>query len=306
MVTDPRSARIVLVGGAARSGTTLLARLLAEHVPTYHFMGEANFLGPAAAAAESNSLREYLDKPEVRIRLAGLGVTYQKGTGPMQWLDLVDDLLRSSGAEPGSILIDHSPHSLAYRSAISRHCEIDSAFHIVRDGRAVWNSLLGTDFGPRRAVTAGYWWQASVANGLAQEIEGMAGRIKYEELVADPQVALDRAFRMLSNRPDHAASPTKVLVGAHGTLPTSASKTHSLVFESPVVARSEAWRNELGEKNVALFESVAGELLESLGYPRVSLLPPVGPTRRMIESQIDLILNGVSLAPRRLARLRRK
>jgi hypothetical protein len=141
--------------------------------------------------------------------------------------------------------------------------------HIIRDGRDVALSYLATDFGPRTVAHAAMLWDRFVRAG--RDAGGRLGsdrylEIRYEELVADPErvlhdvcgfVGLSFDERMLRYHERAAAFVPSLAQGEH----------HTNLYRPPTAGLRD-WRREMSHRQLAVFESIAGGLLDELGYER--------------------------------------
>ncbi len=159
------------------------------------------------------------------------------------------------------------------------HDEIPMArfLHIVRDGRAVLNSMVGTiepygngEVMARDPLTAARNWRNLVSRigAFSKQHADLVLEVKYEDLVECPQEQLDRIRQFMGL--ETAAAPS--LAGAEGyysRIPDKEKGIHSLLKKEPLKVRSRAWMNELPETSRALFEHIAGDTLVSKGYSDV-------------------------------------
>jgi len=190
----------------------------------------------------------------------------------LDWL--VEEYARQHAVD-GRIWVDHTPENVNYARVLLALFPRASIVHIVRDGRAVANSILPLDWGPNTVLRAARWWQTNVREGLALEDElppGQIVRVSYEDLVRAPQETVQCLCRAL-DLPFQAR-----MLQADGFQPPGyTASQHGLIGRHPSPERAERWRTELTPRQVEMFESLAGGLLERLGYPLVyasSAAPP--------------------------------
>lgn len=142
--------------------------------------------------------------------------------------------------------------------------------HVIRDGRDVALSYLSVPWGPRDIWRVARKWKQDVSAGRRDGRALPASRyleIRYEDVIRDPRGALERIClaadlpfdeRMLEYHRDGSqrlGSPE-----AHVAYHASASK--------PPTAGLRDWRTQMSHDDLTAFESVAGGLLERLGYGR--------------------------------------
>ncbi len=204
-----------------------------------------------------------------RFKLWGIDVDpAQAPTGSyaelLDWL--VDTYARRRGMT-GHVWVDHTPENINYAAVLLELFPEARIVHIIRDGRAVANSILPLDWGPNTVVKAAPWWQANVREGLA--LEGLLPapqivRVRYEDLVRAPDDTVKRLCRQL----DLPFEPR--MVQADGFRPPGyTASQHELIGRRPEPERATRWKTALTPRQVEMFESLAGDLLGQLGYPLV-------------------------------------
>ena len=198
----------IFIGGAGRSGTTLLRVMLDSH-PRISCGPELK-VGPAVL--------------ELWQRLRGPWSTglVARGAAPDQVDALFRDLLLGLVAAgpapaPKPRLAEKTPHNVFWFRELGQLFG-DAAFvHVVRNGYDVVASLLRVDWrGPdgerleytRDPAAAARYWAAAVTAGLdAADEPLLAGRlhvVHYEELVTEPEATLRRLLGFLGEPWDPA------------------------------------------------------------------------------------------------------
>jgi hypothetical protein len=135
---------------------------------------------------------------------------------------------------------------------------------LVRDGRGVAASVLPLDWGPNDVLRAADYWMARCAVGLAAELQlgpDRVMRVRYEDLLANPEKTLRgiATFAGLDYEPAMARGT--------GHWPNRYNeRQHRLVGQPPDQSRAESWQQSLTPRQIEIFESAAGEFLETLGY----------------------------------------
>jgi len=204
-----------------------------------------------------------------RFKLWGIDVDpSQAPTGSyVELLDWLVEVYARQRGMAGAIWIDHTPENVNYAAVLLELFPRARVVHIVRDGRAVANSILPLDWGPNTIVEAAPWWQANVREGLA--LEGLLPReqivrVKYEDLVRAPEETVRRLCREL----DLAYEPR--MLRADGFQPPGyTASQHELIGRRPDPERATRWKKTLAPRQVEMFESLAGDLLGQLGYPLI-------------------------------------
>jgi hypothetical protein len=128
-------------------------------------------------------------------------------------------------------------------------------------------SLLPLDWGPNNTLHAAEYWMARTAPGLLAESELGAERVlrvTYEDLVAQPESALQRVCGFAGLNYESAMA-----AGAGAQAGRYHEHQHHLVGQPPDRSRLDAWRGSLTARQVEIFEAEAGDFLTLLGYEPV-------------------------------------
>lgn len=138
--------------------------------------------------------------------------------------------------------------------------------HLIRDGRDVALSWMQTPFSPGSVAETAERWRRFVRMGRkgGSELIGRYLEVKYERLVAEPEVVLREVCAFIDIRfdpvmLDHTARAKDVIASARNP------SIHQRVQE-PVRPGVRDWRGEMDLEDVRRFEAVAGDLLAELGY----------------------------------------
>ena len=268
--------------GCARSGTTLLQRLVDAHpsvavTPSMHWVRDLlreqglrkpeDLVPPAlvlALSAHPRFSRLRLD-PDRVLRLSGQETTYA---------GLLSGLFGLYGEAAGKPLVGNKTAPFVRRIPELHGLWPRARFvHIVRDGRDVALSTL--DWASVEDVAGGYssweedpisttalWWRRKVL--LGREGGERVGpdlyrEVRYEDLVNDPAAECAGLCKFLGLSYDeamlrfHELDSDPDLERAHPTM--------------PVKRGMRDWRGQMPRGAVERFEAAAGDLLESLEYP---------------------------------------
>ncbi len=265
-VVPPEEPAFVFIGGAGRSGTTLLRAMLHAH-PRLQCGPEVKLVPELLRARERWG---EIYAPALR----GAGVD----------ADLLDRSSRAflttllGGLTPaGARLVEKTPGNAAWFASLDRLFPSARFIHVLRDGRAVVASLLRQDwFDPATGrplaitqdarVAAAYWRDAVLtAREQCACVLGAALEVRYEELVTTPEPTMRRVLEFLGEEwsgqvLEHEQSRDLVL---------PAHESSSTEVSSPVHPDSIGrWRDELSVDDVRAIEDEAGPLLEVLGFAR--------------------------------------
>lgn len=149
--------------------------------------------------------------------------------------------------------------------------------HIVRDGRNVALAYLQAPWGPSSVVEACVYWKHNVERGRRAGRRLGPGRyreVSYERLTEDPEAVLGELCPFVGLEFDPAMlayfeRPEEVMA-------TIRNRHHHQGLSQPVTTGVRDWRSQMAPGDVATFESLAGPLLEQMGYERACPKLPAG------------------------------
>jgi hypothetical protein len=266
----------VFIGGCDRSGTTLLGSMLGSHqkvvcVPEAQFIVEI----PIETKLDVNKVKpkDILQKiiMHPRFRHWGIGIDLpftvnedKEITYPMIIKWVMNHYGCIVGKPNADIWVDHVPTNIRYVDFLLSMFPSAKFLHIIRDGRAVANSLLSVPFGPNTIDRAAQLWLESLAFGFAAEAflgPSKIFRVKYEDLVMEPEFSLKQICEFLE-----IDFQSEMIHGRGFQAPKKARKYHTLVGTEPNQDRIMLWKSNLKERQVEIFESLTAGMLVYLGY----------------------------------------
>jgi hypothetical protein len=284
----------VFAVGCPRSGTTLLQRML-DHHPALavandtHFIprclekfapgqldaagrGEAIPLSPGLVAEVSGYHRFHrLGLTDQQVQTAARGTeTYSEFVGA-----LYGRFARARGKSLGG---EKTPDYVRRLPLLGGLFPRAKFVHIVRDGRDVALSVLdwaGEGKGPGRldlwrtepVATCALWWRWQVVAGRRDGLALGNDRyleVRYDDLVSEGEREMRRVFEFL--RLPYSASVLAYHEGRTRSDPEKSAKSRWL----PPTAGLRDWRTQMKERDVALFETLAGDLLDEFAFERVA------------------------------------
>jgi len=265
----------IFIGGAGRSGTTLLASMLggaAETIVTpesqfkvevgRHFSATAAFEPARALAAIEASWR---------FRIWDCALTTSERAEVVATRSFAELLTRLVGVyaarcdrPAAGVWIDHTPENIRFVPLLSQWFPDARFVHIVRDGRALLASGKRLDWQRPGADGSARWWGFILGLGFAAETflpPERVTRIHYETLVEAPEATL----RRLCERLELEFSPA-MLRSDGFAVPSYTQTQHRHVGKPPDPNRLTAWQQELTPRQIEVFEASSFELLTMLGY----------------------------------------
>jgi hypothetical protein len=255
----------IVMGGAPRSGTTVLRRLLDRH-PRIRAGAETKLFVPAAFNLEF--LAGAYDIP-----LAELERMRTVAASQGAFIDaFAARVLEDSGKERWA---EKTPQNIRHLEWIAQRFPRAALVHIIRDGRDVVCSMRRH---PDWRWVDGQWQKVLVERPLAwyarrwldDTAAGMAWRdderyveLRYEDLVADPTTVLQAVCDGVGVAPDAA------WLGSAQAPATAADdgRTKRPDYEGAVSGASVGrWRADLGADERREVERLCGPRLRELGY----------------------------------------
>lgn len=265
--------RPVFVGGCSRSGTTLLGAMLGVGadrltVPEAEFKWQLlAHLGTPGPDVDLAAAAAFLRR-DWKFRFWGCDLPTPVAGSRAPYAGLVSAVVLRHGRRVGkpapALWIDHTPGNIRCALTLARLFTDARFVNVVRDGRAVAASVLPLDWGPNDVIEAARHWATQIALGLAAE-QALGGArvltVRYEDLVAEPDVVLRRICAFIDTPFDPAMLGTREY-----RVPGYSVAQHGLVGSAPDRARVDGWRGTLSRRQVETFEDTSGELLAYLGY----------------------------------------
>jgi hypothetical protein len=264
--------KLVFIGGAHRSGTTMLGSMLGAHssclcIPESQFK---TFVYEKMLRNQDGNLRDVFEmiRNDVRFKFWGLDISSDFPDDIASYQELLLWLIRKYGEKakkPQAVVcVDHTPQNIRYADTLFHLFPEAKMIHLARDGRAVAASIMPLDWGPNTIVNAASSWVKKIKKGFGVESSYGSGRVKrvrYEDIVLDPEETMKAICVFLEITYEPA-----MIEGGGFLVPAYSSEQHHLVGRGPVAGRVEAWKNSLTRREIELFESIAGEYLLQLGY----------------------------------------
>jgi hypothetical protein len=257
----------IFLGGAGRSGTTLLRVILDSH--------------PNIACG-----------PELKVtpQICQMWHTIQSSymTALREQFLTDDDVARSFGSLILSLLeknrlhenkrrvAEKSPNNVFFFSHLHRLFPGSPLVHVIRDGRDVVSSLLGMNWGDpvtgkpveytRDARKAASYWAHAVRAGrsAAAQTPSLAARyheLRYEQIVTSPVPTLQKLFAFLGEPWDPAVLRFHEKKRRLGDESSAAQVSAEL--NTNALGR---WKKDLAPKDRLAVKEIAGDLLIELGY----------------------------------------
>jgi hypothetical protein len=260
----------VFVLGHARSGTSLVCRLLLDHLGV-NFGTESQFIvryhqklsryGDLSDDSRLRWLLEDISRERFFARTRqNFGFVFDveralRSVGPRTYAGVLRAIFEQFAASQGLARWGDKTPDYSHHLPVLRQLFPDAQFvHVVRDGRDVAHSLFTTGFGPKNSYEAALAWRQTL-----EEIRrfrdtlpaGTFAEVRYEQLVGDPVGTLRDVASFLGIH-NHEA-----------LMDALAHRLRAQVRPGSVLK----WKQRLSWREVECFEAFAGDELTALGYP---------------------------------------
>lgn len=230
---------------------------------------------------DPNFVRQGLDLGAVRSALDKAGAeTYSEA---------VRAVFAAYAAKDGKELYgDKTPGSVTQIELLAGLFPEAKFVHIIRDGRAVALSYLERpEWGPETMAEAANHWKNRVRRGRA------AGRaigpdryleVRYEDVVADPETVARKVCDFLGL--DFEDGMLRYHEKSKDFIASTKDPEAFKNLSRPITADLRDWEDEISRNDQNLFEAIAGDLLQELGYPVSGASPSLRTRARVVVSGV--------------------
>lgn len=270
----------IFVVGVPRSGTTLLAAMLAGHsrlscgteTRFFRFLAEIDpaelcdqFSWPDNAVEFLFSIKlvdipvpqhyglareqihSYLRsrRPEVSVVLSSLTEQFMRRQGKRRW-------------------VEKSPEHLRYVDSIRKYFPQSPIIRILRDPRDVALSLVKTPWGPSAFLDALMLWRRydDQSARFFQRDENCY-TIRYENLLQSPEAELKKLCAFIDEEYEHGMLDTS---SSATNVVTQKDAWHRIVHKSVDITRIQVWKRDLTKEQNRVAEALVGDRLLAYEY----------------------------------------
>ena len=283
----------LFVVGCPRSGTTLLQRMLDSH-PMLAVANDSNFVHKALKELVPDWKRKLRKDGDVPLtpEIVEYTRTYKRFVRLGLAREAVDRAARAT-TYAGFVSALYDEFAVMHKKPMAGEKTPDYVrripllhqlfpqakfVHIIRDGRDVALSSVEwaeKGIGPSKFelfakhpfATTAMWWCWQVASGRKDGRElgpSLYHELRYEQLVDDPATVLRGITDFLGIPYD--AGMERYHEGKSSYAPTASAKSAWL----PPTKGLRDWSQDMEPKDLQVFELLAGELLDELGYARAA------------------------------------
>jgi hypothetical protein len=166
---------------------------------------------------------------------------------------------------------DKTPQHMFYLKEIKAAFPNAKFIHIVRDGRDIAESMKRTSIGPNSVYRVAKRWKAYVSTFALFKRENSSEQVlevSYEGLIRRQRHELHRIFAFLNISPRVILEPIPNTLRRDQYIDTA--PLHRSLGKSISDAKIGIFRTALSQRELEIFESIAGESLEDYGYSPVT------------------------------------
>jgi Sulfotransferase family len=275
----------LFIVGCARSGTTLLQRVLNAHpelliVPEIHWITE-EFESKESLNLDSTVSPEMMQRwivhkrfPELQISADEFLLLFAEGISCRMFLTVLLDFLAQKASK--HLVGNKTPPYIKQIPSLHAGWPTAKFVHLIRDGRDVCLSVLNWKKAGRTAgkfatwnsdpiTTTALWWKRSVQIGRESGANlgpALYYEARYEGLVEHPENFCRNLCGFLETSYDARL------------LRFYEFKTENELHKKakswrPITPGLRNWHSEMKPEDIERFEAAAGDLLTELGYPRM-------------------------------------
>lgn len=268
----------IFICGVPRSGTTMLASMLATNdlciappESDFYINFYKKHFSNAKSKINSELLIDYINR-NYRFKQWGINcdteIRQLNKIETINYSKVYNILIEKYGRSiekyhEDSIYVNHTPSNLLNFSIINNLFPDSKWVYIIRDPRAVFNSVKDLDWGANSAISLSNLWLEYLCNyySIKEGLNEKITMVKYEDLLINPEIELKRICDFV-NIPYH----NSMINGNGFDVPNYSKKQHNLVGKPIQIDRINKWKDTLSTKDIELIEAKCGLLLKNLSY----------------------------------------
>jgi hypothetical protein len=162
---------------------------------------------------------------------------------------------------------DKTPHQIQNIPFLAQAFPDAKFIHVIRDGRDVAVSIRKAGWRGGKILEIARYWKKQVEAGRSAGVLLGTNRyfeVFYEQLIEQPETTLKNLCNWLEL--EYTPQMLKYYVTANENIPKEHSNLFELTNKPLDTSRVYAWKRQLSHQEVAEFESVTSELINTLGY----------------------------------------
>ncbi|MDZ7611978.1 MAG: sulfotransferase [Candidatus Moranbacteria bacterium] len=259
----------IFIMGAPRSGTTFLASSISSRddiitLPEMHYMHELLREELIFGKLNKDYIKEYLMNHVMFYDLQIHNNINKIISRDVKYtiFNIINEYNTKNKNKKFKYWVEHTPHNYKHFNLLV-HTFPDAKFiHIVRDGRAVYNSTIKTNWGYKDILKGARDWKERVEDCLLLNklYPQKVMTIKYEELVSDPKNELNNICNFLNIEYKEA------MLSGKGLIKPSFAIKSSKVGKKADTKSIFLWKKELKQYEINYFNKNNQKLLEYFNY----------------------------------------
>ncbi len=288
----------IFIVGCPRSGTNLLRDLLRSH-PHLAFPAESHFIPEFYKGYGDPQNERAARRLAARIlslhwvRAWDLQLDLSTFAGDRSYRQIVTRIYEEWARKQNKARWgDKTPHYVTKIQILLEIFPSGKIIHIYRDGRDVALSWLRVRFGPRNLFTAAQAWKRMVRTGRqagATLPEDTYLEVRYETLLSHPAETMKYVCEFIGEPFTEAVlRPTATLLPSRHRNLVGAPRLRTVASEI-ISGNAMKWKKQMALSDRILFESVAGDLLQALGYETAGVTRRIAMPERVMWSAHNLV-----------------
>ncbi len=288
----------VFIFGSARSGTSLLSRMVGSHpaiaipfeshlyntfYPWLNFYGdlhqEENRKRLVRDILSTKDLLDWTPRPNEIKTLEAIKKYDFHGVVDA----LMNEWTQLSGKQRWG---EKTPWHIYYWREILEGFPDMKVIHIVRDGRDASLSWKKARFGPKHIYPLALRWKDYLEHvtELKKKIEPeQFFELRYEDLLGDPEIITKNICEFLGEK-----FSTDMLDFYREHIPYPTDKENLSNLTKPLIkGNKNKWRKTMKQRDIRIFEAVAGDMLKKYNYDCVVDAPSISKLEKVIIKYIE-------------------
>lgn len=270
---DHNKIEAVFITGAPRSGTTMLASVLASRNDTiainemhyiHELLKEQRIKG---SVPENKQLRKLKNNNFIKqLDIVDNPIELKKLIRE-DFRDTVFNILNTAKEKyyPDKEIkywVEHTPHNHHYDITLRDQFPNSKFVHIIRDGRAVYSSTKQMPWGLKDVVSGAISWRRQVSHCMELDSKDFFYTVRYKDFVLDPENELKKICDFLG------WDFRETMLNAEGLyFNKSTRKNHSdLLGKRPNSSSLNKWKDQLSDLEIKYFNYYNKDLLEYFDY----------------------------------------
>lgn len=269
----------IFIGGCPRSGTTLLASLISNHsaviaIPEAHFRMKLNKELENVKPQEIYERIQYLKKDysflSWEIDLPGkrhfMNKPQSLSNFAFVYKILANEFCRKfnpNKLDSYQFIVDHNPDNSKISYSLNKHFPDSGFIHIIRDGRAVANSVIPLHWGPNNIYDAATFWLTNLSFGFQSVLyfQKKGHQLHYENILLNTEQELKKLTEKFKINFEASQLLSSGLI-----LPKFTISQHKFVNSSLNKRNISKWEEELSKRDIFIYEKLTFNMLSLLGY----------------------------------------